>query len=44
MSNSVEISPIGNGLELQLFDVYSEYFLMTQFLPFSHDKEVTYED
>lgn len=47
--NSIEINPVGNSIsinalknsvDVSLFSVTSEYFLLTQFQSYRHDKKV----
>ena len=38
--NSVELSPVGNSVDICLFSVTSEYYLLTQFQSYKHDMRV----
>ena len=40
IGNRVEIAPIGNSVDACLFSVTSEYFLLTQFQSYRHDRKV----
>lgn len=39
----VELTPIGNQVELGLFDVYTDWYLISQFQTIGEHKEVSYE-
>lgn len=39
--NSVEVTEIRNSVDICLFPVTSEYFMMTQFQSYRHDTKVS---